>query len=81
MTTSDKTHYVYKITNLNPIDAQQFYIGVHSDKNPDSLNDGYMGSSKYLDKAMKEQGKNISKKKYCQYGTQEKKQRLKNTFN
>jgi len=51
-----KTHYVYKITNTKPIDERKYYIGVHSDKNSDSLSDGYMGSSKYLDEAMKDIG-------------------------
>lgn len=51
-----KTHYIYKITNTTPIDERKYYIGVHSDDNSDSLNDGYMGSSKYLDEAMKDIG-------------------------
>ena len=53
---------MYKITNLNPIDEQQFYIGVHSDKNSNPLKDGYMGSSKYLDAAMDTQGIKTFKK-------------------
>ncbi len=69
--TTIKTHYVYKITNLNPIDEQQFYIGVHSDKKPDSLNDGYMGSSKYLNNAMKSQGKEKFKKEILSWATRE----------
>ncbi len=51
-----KTHYIYKITNTTPTDERKYYIGVHSDDNSDSLNDGYMGSSKYLDEAMKDIG-------------------------
>jgi len=70
MTTTNKTHYVYKITNLHPINSQQFYIGVHSDKNPDSLHDGYMGSSKYLDIAMLEQGiRNFKKEILSKWST------------
>lgn len=56
MKTTNKTHYVYKITNLNPTSSEYLYIGVHSDKNPNPLNDGYMETSKYLDKAMKTEG-------------------------
>jgi len=62
MKTTNKVHYVYKITNLNPTDERLYYIGVHSDKNPDPLNDGYMGSSKYLDEAMNLYGKENFKK-------------------
>jgi hypothetical protein len=44
-------NYVYKITNrLNGME----YIGVHS---TDNLNDGYFGSGKYLQQAIKEIGR------------------------
>ncbi len=49
-------HYIYKITNLNPIDEEQYYIGVHTTKELKPLEDGYMGTSKFLDEAIKEQG-------------------------
>jgi len=49
-------HYVYKITNITPINEKQFYIGVHSTDNKIPLEDGYMGSSKYLSSEIKNQG-------------------------
>jgi len=60
MKTTNKIHYVYKITNLNPTDERLYYIGVKSSLDPD--NDNYMGSSKYLDEAMKEIGSEHFKK-------------------
>jgi len=51
-----ETHYVYKITNLNPIDDEQYYIGVHTTKIKTLETDGYMGTSKYLTEAMNIQG-------------------------
>ena len=62
MKTTNKIHYVYKITNLKPTDERLYYIGVHSDENQVSLNDGYMGSSKYLTEAIKETGQDNFKK-------------------
>lgn len=60
METTNKIHYVYKITNLNPTDERLYYIGVKSSSNP--LTDNYMGSSKYLDKSIEEIGiKNFKK--------------------
>jgi len=62
MTTAKETHYVYKITNLNPIDEEQYYIGVHTTKIKTPETDGYMGTSKYLDEAMNNQGSHNFKK-------------------
>lgn len=41
-------HYVYKITNNNPIDERKYYIGVRSCECENPLNDNYWGSSKHL---------------------------------
>ena len=60
MKTTKKIHYVYKITNLNPTDERVYYIGVRSAIDP--ITDTYMGSSKYLNVAMKENGKENFKK-------------------
>ena len=50
-------HYVYKITNLNPVDDRQFYIGVRTapSGNPEEDTE-YMGSSDHLKEAIGEQG-------------------------
>lgn len=51
-----KHYIVYKITNKSD---NKIYIGVHITKN---LEDGYMGSGKYLQRAIKKQGlKNFTK--------------------
>ena len=52
-------HYTYEITNLNPITDEKYYIGVHSDN---SLDNTYLGSSKYLDLAVNKQGKEYFQK-------------------
>lgn len=45
-------HYIYKITCTKPSNLQKIILGVHSTyKEP--LTDNYMGSSIYLDKAIK----------------------------
>lgn len=50
-------HYVYKITNINPVDITKYYIGVRT-SDIDPLDDTtYFGSSTYLKKAIKSQGK------------------------
>lgn len=56
MKTTNNQHYVYKITNLNPKDEQQYYIGVRSCNCLPEEDIKYMGSSKYLTKAINEQG-------------------------
>ncbi len=50
-------HYVYKITNINPVDERQFYIGVRTapSGNPEEDTE-YMGSSVPLDEAIRKQG-------------------------
>ena len=51
-------HYVYKITNINPVDSRKYYIGVHTCENIKPEEDvSYMGSSKYLNEAIQQQGK------------------------
>lgn len=53
-----KYHYVYKITNLNPTDERQYYIGVRScDCLPDE-DIKYWSSSKSLKESIKEYGQN-----------------------
>lgn len=49
-------YYLYQITNLV---NRKIYVGVHKTK---SLNDGYMGSGKIIDKAIKAYGINNFKK-------------------
>ncbi len=56
MKTTKETHYVYKITNLNPINEEQYYIGVRTSKDCSPIEDEYMGSSEYLDEAIHNQG-------------------------
>lgn len=46
-----KYHYIYKTTNLL---NEKYYIGVHSTNN---LEDGYLGSGKYLWRSLKKYGK------------------------
>lgn len=43
-----KHHYIYKITNLKPLDARKYYIGVRTCECPPEDDKKYMGSSKYL---------------------------------
>lgn len=64
---SEKKHnYVYKITNLL---NNKIYIGVHS---TDDLNDGYMGSSKALENAIKKYGvENFKKEILVDFETKE----------
>lgn len=54
-------HYIYKITNL--INGM-YYYGRHSTQN---LNDGYMGSGKYILNAIKKYGKQNFKKEIIEY--------------
>lgn len=60
-------YYVYKITNLNPTTTEYLYIGVHSDENPDSLNDVYWKSSRPLKRPMKLEGIANFKKEVLSY--------------
>lgn len=55
-------HYVYKITNLNPLDERKYYIGVRSSecKPEDDVN--YWGSSSILKMEIKERGRDLFKK-------------------
>ncbi len=50
-------HYVYKITNINPVDSRKYYIGVRTapSGNPEEDTD-YMGSSVPLKEAIQAQG-------------------------
>lgn len=43
-----KHHYIYKITNLKPLDARKYYIGVRTCECSPEDDKKYMGSSKYL---------------------------------
>lgn len=52
ITETKKFHYVYKLTNTQPLTEAQFYIGVHS-SDSDPLSDGYMSSSKYIKQSIK----------------------------
>lgn len=52
----EKFHYVYRITNLNPVDERKYYIGVRSSKVKPEEDTNYKSSSKYLKKAIKEIG-------------------------
>lgn len=54
-------YYLYKITNTV---NDNIYIGVHS---TDNLNDGYFGSGKILQHAVKKHGKNIFKKEILEF--------------
>ena len=56
-----KYHYIYKTTNkLN----NKFYIGMHS---TDDLNDGYLGSGKYLQRAVKKYGRKNFKIEFLEF--------------
>jgi len=50
-----KFHYVYRITNLFPVGAERFYVGVRSCDCPPAKDD-YWGSSKSLSEAINQQG-------------------------
>lgn len=54
-------HYVYKITNLNPIDERKYYIGVRTSKVL-PFEDKYMSSSKTLNVEIKKYGAENYKK-------------------
>jgi hypothetical protein len=47
-----KYHFIYKTTNLI---NEKYYVGMHS---TDDLNDGYIGSGKYLSRSIKKYGIN-----------------------
>jgi len=52
--TTQKIHYVYKITNLNPTDKRLYYIGVRStSKASAELDTNYRSSSKPLKHVLK----------------------------
>lgn len=53
---STEIHYVYRITNLKPIDERLYYIGVRTVKNQSPENDTYMSSSKSLKEAIEIHG-------------------------
>jgi len=58
-TTTEKPHYVYKITNNNPTDSRKYYIGVRTAKDCAPEEDTkYWSSSKHLKEAIKEIGIN-----------------------
>jgi len=48
----EKYHYVYKITNLTPIDSKKYYIGVRSSIVIPEEDINYKSSSKYLKEAL-----------------------------
>jgi len=52
----EKTHYCYKITNLNPTDQRKYYIGVRTSKTSPEKDTNYNSSSKYLKEALEEIG-------------------------
>lgn len=58
-----KYHYVYKITNLYPLDERKYYIGVRSSKVKPEEDVTYWGSSKKLNESIKEIGKACFSKK------------------
>ncbi len=58
---SKKYHVIYKTTNLI---NEKFYVGMHS---TDNLNDGYMGSGRYLKRSIKKYGANNFKIEYLEY--------------
>lgn len=67
-----KYHYVYKIINLFPITQEQYYIGVRSCNCKPEVDD-YWGSSRYLNTAMKTEGKiNFAKEILSIWGTRKK---------
>ena len=49
-------HYIYKITCTKPTDLRKYYIGVHSSMCIPNKDISYMGSSEYLDSAIKSIG-------------------------
>lgn len=55
-------HYVYKITNLVPLDKRKYYIGVRSSECNPEEDINYWGSSLILKKEIEERGKNFFKK-------------------
>jgi len=62
MNSTQEYHYVYKITNTNPTDKRNYYIGVRSSKKHPLEDTKYMGSSKHLKKAIVEHPQTIFKK-------------------
>ena len=71
MQTTNKIHYVYKITNLKPTDERLYYIGVRSTSKPSAkLDTNYRSSSNYLKAAIKEIGhKNFKKEILSEWKT------------
>lgn len=49
-------HYTYLIINLRPTTGERYYIGVHSGKINPHDDSNYMGSSKHLTEAIKNEG-------------------------
>jgi len=57
MNNKKEIHYVYKIKNISPINTKQYYIDVHTTLKLPKDN-GYIESSKYLNKAILNEGIN-----------------------
>jgi len=55
-------HYVYKITNLNPLGERKYYIGVRSSECDPEKDVNYWGSSLALKKEINERGNHLFKK-------------------
>jgi len=53
---TEKFHYVYKITNLNPTDSRKFYIGVRSSICEPHSDSKYLSSSKSLIESIEQFG-------------------------